>query len=182
MTVLEFVKNYENCVDAAKDKYIKVNLTVKKYIPFLTKTAYAKNIAKSAMIVDDNVKFQSEAHYLLFCRSVIELYTDLEKTTDNWCKEYDALKRSGLMQKIMMELIPEEELKEYKMFVDMALDDLIRNNTTTQAFVTKLFNKVKITFESIFSPLTKAVTDKVNGLSEKDMNKIISMLDKATKQ
>lgn len=129
MLIKDFYKKYKAfATEKLKEQFFKTELHIKTYIPFLTKTVLADKIIKSTILDKDTGKIcmKSDMNYLLFCRTIIEEYTDLEIETEDFYDEYDLLNESGILDKII-QMIPEKEISEFKTICDMKKDDLIFN-------------------------------------------------------
>ena len=145
MKIKEFVNKYNSfSTESLRDNFLKNNLKIKDYVSFLMKNTLAQKIVDvSKYMYEDYIKedgtkgrrrtntihVNSTVQYVLFCRVIIENYTNLEVETDGFYEEYDLLNESGLLDKIM-QMIPEKEIKEFKMIVDMKKDDIIFNQST----------------------------------------------------
>ena len=151
MFIKEFVESYSNfTTQNLKDNYLKDNLEITTYVPFVKKVTYAASLAQNTMIDKDtgNVRVSSESNYLFFVRSIIELYTDLEIENNAFYDEYDLLNESGLLDKIM-QMIPEREINEFKMICDMKKDDII----SFQHFATFISNNITQIIETVNIPI-----------------------------
>ena len=79
MTIKEFVEKYNQiATDRLKEDFVKNNLKITTYLPFLNKVIIADKLAEVTMLDKEtgNVNIKSDVNYLLFCRSIIENYTD----------------------------------------------------------------------------------------------------------
>ena len=105
MTIKTFCTEYNNfATDTLKARYIKDNLEINTYVPFVNKVALADGILNATMIdkMTGNVKQNSAAEYLLLTRVLIENYTNLIVETPGFFEEYDELKKSGLFNKLLI--------------------------------------------------------------------------------
>lgn len=125
ISIKTFCKEYNNrATDSLKKQYIKDNLEITAYVPFITKDALINNLLNLTMIdkKSGNVKVNSSAEYLLTTRILIENYTNLTVETEGFYEEYDELKKSGLFNILLVgsdasdtaPLIPYEEIIEFK--------------------------------------------------------------------
>ena len=99
MTIKNFVNEYTKRADQLKEQYLKDNLKITSYVPFLRKDAIAQVIVdrstykyenytkKDGTIGNrktDKIQINSITQYILFCRVLIENYTKLEiETVEN---------------------------------------------------------------------------------------------------
>lgn len=164
MTIREFCDKYNNIATAElKDKFIKNNLTITKYVPFLKKDIIAQNIVNISTYKfedyvkadgsvgrrkTDNIEINSTAQMLFFYRAVIENYTNLEIETKEFYEEYDALNESGLLQELTLDyenhhsLIPASELSELRGMIEMKKNDVFTNYINPQSYISNQLDKI----------------------------------------
>ena len=132
-TVKQFCKEYSNRIDKLKGDYLKENLKITTYLPFIKKDALAQNIVNATTYKFEDytkedgttgrrrtnqIQVNSTAQMLLFYRVIIENYTDLEVETEGFYEEYDALNESGVLFELTADfeghpsLIPASEISE----------------------------------------------------------------------
>ena len=106
MYIKEFTEKYSAiATDRLKEDYLKDNLHIKTYLPFIEKDALAQSIIDATMYKFEDytkedgtigrrktnqIQVNSTAQMLLFYRIIIENYTDLEVETEGFYEEYDA--------------------------------------------------------------------------------------------
>ncbi len=191
MKIKDFCEKYNKIVtQSLKDKFLQDNLEIKPYLPFITKDILATNLVNQTSYVyetyidesgkekkrkTDKIKLNSTAQYLLFCRLVIENYTNLEKETAGFFEEYDALKQCGLLDKLMGEnsILPMDDIAELKTIIDMHQKDVIFNESTTQAFIGKQIDKFKQFGEIAVKPYMKQISENLSDISKEDLNKVV---------
>lgn len=204
MKIKEFVENYNNIATISlKDKYIKDNLEIKTYLPVLTKDAIAtilveKTIYEYEKYIDENgevkqrqtnkIEVNSNAQYILFCRLVIENYTNLEVETSTFFEEYDLLKQSGLLNKLISHtneepsLIPIEELIEFHKMIENKQKDILFNRSTPQAYISEQIERFSTLIGVTLNPILEKIANSINDIDEKDVEKISSKIDKLIKK
>lgn len=176
--IKQFCKEYTNRVPQMQDSYVKENLVITPYIPFVRKDALAdilvkrstyeyENYTKEDSTVGsrptDKIKVNSVVQYLLFCRVIIENYTNLTVETEGFFEEYDMLKSSGLLDKLMVStetrpsLIPMDEIAELRALIDFKQKDLLFNKTEVHNYVDSLVER----FSDVLNILAKPIMDKV---------------------
>ena len=178
MFIKNFVESYSNfATQNLKDNYLKDNLEITTYVPFVKKVTYAASLAQNTMIDKDtgNVRVSSESNYLFFVRSIIELYTDLEIENNAFYDEYDLLNESGLLDKIM-QMIPEKEIAEFKMICDMKKDDIIFNQSTPKAFIGQQVERVSHILGVTLKPVLEKISEQLENMDEKDIEKLTKAL------
>ena len=192
ISIKEFCEGYKKIVlDKDQERYIKKNLKVKPYIPFIMKEVIANNLAEISMFeyevfVDENgqekkrktgnVKISSSMYYLFFCRAVIESYTNLTIESEGFYDEYDMLNELGLMDEITKS-IPEKELKELKMICDMKKNDVIFNNATPEAYVSQQVERFASISSVILKPILERIETEINDMDESKMDKVLNKID-----
>ena len=183
MKIKEFVEKYDAiATDRLKEDYLKDNLHIKTYLPFLKKDAitrvlvdrstykfetYTKEDGTLGSKKTDEIKVNSVAQYLLFCRVVIENYTDLEVETEGFFEEYDVLKQSGLLDKLMVgsenipPMIPISEISELHTLVDMKQKDEIFNRTEIHNYVSEQIERFSALANVISKPVMDIIAEKL---------------------
>lgn len=189
--IKNFVNEYNNiATDRLKEDYLKNNLHIKTYLPFLKKDAIARvlvdrstykyeNYTKEDGTIGsrktDEIKINSVAQYLLFCRVVIENYTDLEVETEGFFEEYDALKQSGLLDKLMVgsenvpPMIPADEINELRMLIDMKQKDEIFNRTEIHNYVTEQIERFSALANVISKPVMNIIAEKLENETNEEV-------------
>lgn len=177
ITIKDFCTQYTNRVPQMQEVYIKENLVITPYIPFVRKDALADKLVDISTYVfedytkedgavsrrkTDKIRVNSTIQYLLFCRLVIENYTNLVVETEGFFEEYDALKECGLLDKLMVgndkeqPLIPMDEIAELRALIDFKQKDLLFNKTEVHNYVDSLIER----FGDIIDVLAKPIVDK----------------------
>lgn len=177
ITIKQFAKEYTNRVPQLQEAYLKENLVITPYVPFVKKDAltdklvnistykyedYTKEDGSIGRRKTDTIHVNSTVQYLLFCRLVIENYTNLIVETDGFFEEYDALKECGLLDKLMVStetrpsIIPMDEIAELRAIVDFKQKDAIFNKTEVHNYVDSLLER----FGDVLNVLAKPIMDK----------------------
>lgn len=197
MTILDFCEKYNNTTDKAKEDFLKRNLKVKNYIPFLEKETLAERVVKATSfgyenvngkaVQTTNVEINTTARYILCIRAILEAYTDLTVESPDFYKEYDALKTSGLLASLLGTgesegVVPSSEIEEFYTLVNMKLDDVIRNNTSTQAFISSQVTRFGDLVGTTLNPILEKIATEINGLDETRVEKLGKSLDKLLKK
>ena len=177
ITIKEFCTQYKSRVSQLQESYIKDNLVITPYVPFVRKDALADKLVDISTYIfedyekedgtvgrrkTDKIRINSTVQYLLFCRLVIENYTNLTVETEGFFEEYDMLKSSGLLDKLMVStetrpsLIPMDEIAELRALIDFKQKDLLFNKTEPHNYVNSLVER----FGNIIDVLAKPIMDK----------------------
>ena len=177
MKIKDFCTQYNNRVPQMQETFLKENLKITPYIPFNKKNVLAEKLVDISTYVfedytkedgtvsrrkTDKIRVNSTVQYLLFCRLVIENYTNLEVETEGFFEEYDMLKSSGLLDKLMVStetrpsLIPMDEIAELRALIDFKQKDLLFNKTEVHNYVDSLLER----FGDVLNVLVKPIMDK----------------------
>lgn len=184
MYIKEFVEKYNAiATDRLKEDYLKDNLHIKTYLPFLTKVTLADKLAKVTMLDKDtgNVNVKSDVNYLLFCRMVVEQYTDLQVETEGFYEEYDLLNESGLLDKIM-QMIHEKEIAEFNTICDMKKSDLLQNKYENHAFIADQVKRFGTLIGITLKPVLEKISEQIENMSEEDVEKFTNKFEKLLKR
>ena len=184
MKIKNFTEKYSAiATDRLKEEYLNDNLHIKTYLPFLTKVTLADKLAKITALDKDtgNVNVKSDVNYLLFCRMIVEQYTDLQIETEGFYEEYDLLNESGLLDKIM-QMIPEKEITEFKMICDMKKDDIVFNQSTPKAFINQQIERITTIASVTLKPILEKISEQIENMSEEDIEKFTNKFEKLLKR
>ena len=184
MKIFDFIEKYNAiATDRLKGDFLNDNLHIKTYLPFLTKVTLADKLARVTTLDKDtgNINIKSDVNYLLFCRMIIEQYTDLQVETEGFYDEYDLMNESGLLDKIM-QMIPEKEIKEFKMICDMKKDDVIFNQSTPKAFINQQIERVSTILGVTLKPVLENISEQIENMSEEDVEKFTNKFEKLLKR
>lgn len=183
ITIKKFCEMYsKQATDNLKNKYLKDNLVITPYVPFLTKDALINNLLKATMLDKDtgNIHTNSSAEYLLLMRVLIENYTNLTVETAGFYEEYDELKKSGLFNILLIgsdataPLIPYEEVAEFKYLLGLKKQDYMTNHYEIHSYIDKQIDKLKILGE----PLMNVISKKVAEIPKEDLDKVVEFAKK----
>ena len=184
MTIKDFVEKYNAmATDRLKEDYLKDNLHIKTYLPFLTKVTLADKLAKVTTLDKDtgNVNIKSDVNYLLFCRMIVEQYTNLQVETEGFYEEYDLLNESGLLDKIM-QMIPEKAIAEFNTICDMKKSDLLQNKYENHAFIADQVERFGTLIGITLKPVLDKISEQIENMSEEDVEKFTNKFEKLLKR
>jgi altronate dehydratase len=203
MTIKEFCTEYNKRVPQMQEAYIKDNLKITEYVPFVKKDALAENLVNiSTYKYEDYTKedgtigrrntnvihMNSTVQYLLFCRIIIENYTNLTVETEGFFEEYDLLKQSGLLDKLMVStetrasLIPMDEIAEFRAIVEMKSKDAWSNYATPQAYISNQVERFGMLLGITLNPIMEKIADSLENMDEKTIEKLGNTLEKTLKR
>ena len=188
--VKSFVEEYEKCSNNDdKAKFLKSKLKTEKYMPYADKLALADNIVKSssyAMVKEDGklkqtdrIAFNSPMRYILFVMTVVDKYTNIEVNFGNIMPDFDALNFNGLIE-VIFEKIGDKETAEFNTVVDMVLNDFMANKYQFKNYINDALSRASGLVEKC-APLIDNIANKLDSMSEEDMEKLSGLLGKVTK-
>lgn len=175
--IKEFCAEYIKRIPQMQENYIEDNLVITPYLPFVRKDALADILVKRSTYEYENytkedgtvgsrptdkIKVNSVVQYILFCRVIIENYTNLTVETEGFFEEYDALKECGLLDKLMIStetrpsLIPMDEIAEFRSLISMKQSDIMTNYCEPHNYINSLVER----FGNIIDILAKPIMDK----------------------
>lgn len=203
ISIKQFCEEYKNRVPQLQETYIKENLVITPYVPFVKKDALADKLVDISTYVfedytkedgtigrkkTDKIRVNSTIQYLLFCRLVIENYTNLIVETEGFFEEYDALKQSGLLDKLMIgtkteePLISMDEISELRALVDFKQRDIMTNYATPQAYISNQVERFSTLLSVALEPVLTKISDTLENMDEKDIEKFGNKLEKMLKR
>lgn len=188
--VKKFVEEYEkfsNNDDRAK--FLKSKLKTEKYMPYADKLAIAENIVKSSSYATvkedgvlkqtDRIALNSPMRYILFVMTVVDKYTNIEVNFKNIMPDFDALNFNGLIEAVF-EKVGDKETAEFNTVVDMVLNDFMANKYQFKNYINDTLSRVSGLVEKC-APLIDNIANKLDGMSEEDVEKLSGLLGKITK-
>ena len=188
--VKSFVEEYEKQVnDADKAKFLKTKLKTEKYMPYADKLALAENIVKSSSYATvkedgvlkqtDRIALNSPMRYVLFVMTVVDKYTNIEVDFKNIMPEFDTLNFNSLIENIF-EKVGDKETAEFNTVVEMVLNDFMANKYQFKNYIDDTLLKVSGLVEKC-APLIDNIANKLDSMSEEDIEKLSGLIGKATK-
>ena len=175
-----FCEEYSKRIDSLKEQYIKDNLKIISYVPYVVKGSLADSLLKITMVDEDgNVRVNSYVEYLLLTRIFIEQYTNLKVETERFFEEYDALKKSGLFDLLFfgtddkLSLIPYAEIEEFKFIINEKKKDIMTNKYEIHSFIKEQIERFGKLANVTLNPIVDAVSKLIEDVPEEDINKVI---------
>lgn len=203
ITIRKFCEEYSKRATQVQESYIKENLAITDYIPFVRKDALAQKLVDvTTYKYEDYIKedgnvgrrktnivyVNSVAEYLLFCRLVIENYTNLIVETEGFFEEYDALKECGLLDKLMVgtenvkPLIPISELSELRSICQMKKDDALANYANPQSYISGQVERFAMLSGIVLKPTLDKIANYLENMDEKDIEKLANKFEKVLRR
>lgn len=189
MKVNEFIENFKSkkvmntqIAPHAIQDYIKKELEVKDYIPFVEKRELCERVlsASNTRGNDGLVKVDSVSRYIVFTLSVISAYTNIEFSSGeddefDSLDEYDMLCKNHLLNPIL-EVIGEEYAACNNM-LNMMMADIEANNNTVEAVLGHTLGKVTDSIDNLIDVFAEKVGEMDLDLSQIDIDKYKGFLD-----
>lgn len=168
ITVDEFIKKYNQfSSDELKAKYLE-GIKKTDYVSYQNKVDLCSSVVKASYYVKGvdktaRLHINSPACYMLYVLMLVEAYTFIKVDYKNVVSEFDKLNKNRDFIRIVS-IIPEMEVKEMEMVLDMVKEDTITNEYEIHGYVSNLvdrFSKVSgITFDSISKKIKEFIPAK----------------------
>ena len=203
MKIKEFCKEYSNRIDKLKGDYLKENLKITTYLPFIKKDALAQNIINATTYKFENytnedgttgrrrtnqIQVNSTAQMLLFYRVIIENYTDLEVETEGFYEEYDALNESGVLFELTADfeghpsLIPAKEISELRGMIELKQRDIMTNRYEIHSYISNQIERITEVGSIVLKPVLDKLATELENMDEKDIEKLSKALERGLKR
>ena len=203
MKIKEFCKEYSNRIDKLKGDYLKENLKITTYLPFIKKDALAQNIVNATTYKFEDytkedgttgrrrtnqIQINSTAQMLLFYRVIIENYTDLEVETEGFYEEYDALNESGVLFELTADfeghpsLIPAREISELRGMIDLKQRDIMTNQYEIHSYISNQIERITEVGSVVLKPVLDKLATELENMDEKDIEKLSKILKRGLKR
>ena len=203
MKIKEFCKEYSNRIDKLKGDYLKENLKITTYLPFVKKDALAQNIVNATTYKFENytkedgttgrrrtnqIQVNSTAQMLLFYRVIIENYTDLEVETEGFYEEYDALNESGVLFELTADfeghpsLIPASEISELRGMVDLKQRDIMTNQYEIHSYISNQIERITEVGSVVLKPVLDKFATELENMDDEKITKLSKALEKGLKR
>ena len=189
MTINDFIKGFKEkkimntkVAPDAVSEYLKKELEIKDYVPFVEKQSIAQIVLESCARIDSNVVvIDSIQKYIIFTITILSTYTNLEFEGDETdLNAYDMLCSYQIDNGTLLDAIIKTFEKEYSRCNDilnmMTADLLAENNIEKQIgkFLTKLSDKVDVLGDSIIDKIGNFDMD----LNQLDIDKLTNIISK----
>ena len=203
VTVKQFCKEYSNRIDKLKGDYLKENVKITPYLPFIEKDALAQNIVNVTTYKFEDytkedgtpgrrrtnqIQVNSTAQMLLFYRVIIENYTDLEVETEGFYEEYDALNESGVLFELTADfeghpsLIPAKEISELRGMIDLKQRDTMTNRYEIHSYISNQIERITEVGSVVLKPVLDKLVTELENMDEKDIEKLSKALERGLKR
>ena len=203
MKIKEFCKEYSNRIDKLKGDYLKENLKITTYLPFIKKDALAQNIVNATTYKFEDytkedgtpgrrrinqIQVNSTAQMLLFYRVIIENYTDLEVETEGFYEEYDALNESGVLFELTADfeghpsLIPAREISELRGMIDLKQRDTMTNQYEIHSYISNQIERITEVGSVVLKPVLDKLATELENIDDEKIEKLSKALERGLKR
>ena len=189
MKVAEFIQDFKDKkimntkIDPdAVSKYIKKELEIKDYIPFVEKQSIAQVVLESCGHIKDGViAIDSVQKYIIFTIMVLSTYTNLEFNEDeSGLEDYDILCSFPVNDGTLLDAIIQTFEKEYVRCNDilnmMTADLMAENNIEKQ--VGKFLSGLSKKIEDFSDAFIQNIFDVPESLNQLDIDKLTNIISK----
>lgn len=157
MNVKEFVAN-DKAVDNIK--------LATEYVPYVEKVAQCKGIVNATQyknITEDKKIFVADTPTLKLFQTMklVALYTNIEFEDEKLVEAYDILNKNGILDRLFGEggIVPEREQVEWKMIMDMTIDDTYENERSQGAIFGGLKESLGMVIGSVLDGMAEAIEE-----------------------
>lgn len=203
MKIKEFCKEYSNRIDKLKGDYLKENLKITTYLPFIKKDALAQNIVNATTYKFEDytkedgttgrrrtnqIQVNSTAQMLFFYRVIIENYTDLEVETEGFYEEYDALNKSGVLFELTADfeghpsLIPAREISELRGMIDLKQRDIMTNQYEIHSYISNQIERITEVGSIVLKPVLDKLATELENMDDSKIEKLSKALERGLKR
>lgn len=183
-TVKDFCKQYQNFSgDQLKENLVK-SVMKPHYVSYEMKITICEMIIDNSYYKKDaegnktnKLHINSPAQFMLYHMNLINQYTSITIDFSNVLEEFNLLNESGLLD-IIFSRIPEKEVKEFRMILDMVENDTLQNEYETHAFISNQVERFGELAGATLSPLLEIIGKNLENLDEKKLEKILNKVMK----
>lgn len=172
-SIKKFVDDYLALeTEDLKEEFLQSNLDIVSYVPVVEKLALADTLVNSTCVNKNNgyIQVNSVMYNIFMYKILIEKYTNLRSESTSFYVEYDALKSSGILSRLLFvvktedgeipPMIPFDEISEFRTICDMTRDDLRTNKYESHAFIIRLMEDVS-KLSTSFEPMLKELQNEI---------------------
>ena len=204
MKIFDFIEKYNAiATDRLKEDYLKENLKITTYLPFIKKDALAQNIVNATTYKFEDytkedgttgrrrtnqIQVNSTAQMLLFYRVIIENYTDLEVETEGFYEEYDALNESGVLFELTADfeghpsLIPAKEISELRGMIDLKQRDTMTNQYEIHSYISNQIERITEVGSVVLKPVLDKLDTELENMDDSKIEKLSRALERGLKR
>lgn len=182
-TVKDFCKRYiASKAEETKEVLIK-SVMNPKYVPYEMKLTICEKIVESTYyqtVERNGVKIKklhinSPGQYMSYCLWLVKQYTNVDIDFKNSLDEFNLLNKYGLLDEFI-NLIPERELREFRMVLDMVGNDVVQNEYETHAFISNQVERFGELTGVLLKPVIEQLSKTIENMDEKTIEKMVNKL------
>ena len=183
-TVTDFCKKY-NSMKANESKVALVQSVMNTgYVPFEMKVTICEKIVEATYYKKETMNgievkklhINSPSQYMSYYLWMVKEYTHINIDFKNSLEEFNLLNKSGLLD-VIVGYIPEGELKEFRMLLDMVASDAMANEYETHAFISNQIERFGQLFGAITKPALEQLSKAIENVDEKTIEKMFNKLN-----
>ena len=192
MKISEFIDNFKEkkimntkVAPDAVSEYIKKELEVKDYMPFIEKRELCERVLNACNVKDENglIKVDGVSRYIIFTLSVISKYTNLEFSSGeefDSLDEYDMLCQANLLNPIL-DVIGAEYTTCNNM-LNMMMEDIMTNNNTIENVIGAVLGRLGDSIDDFITVISDKVESMNLDLSQIDIDKYKGVIEQFTQK
>ena len=179
-TVKDFVKKYNELTsDELKQTLIESIMNI-HYVPYEVKVTVCSQIVDRTYYIKTKRKetevkkfhVNSPANYMLYCLNLVEYYTNLKVNFKDCVNEFNALNGCEVLD-LIYHNIPEREIKEFRMILDMIEDDAIQNEYEPHAFISNQIERFGELIGTSLKPAINSLGEILKGIDKNTINEVL---------
>lgn len=180
-TVKDFCKKYnETNLEQTKQALIEKVMNP-HYVPYEMKITICEKIIENSYYKKNNdgikkLHVNSPAQYMLYCLWLVKQYTNINIDLSNSLEEFNLLNENELID-IIVNNIPDKELKEFRMILDMVENDVMQNEYEIHSFISNQVERFGELFGRIAEPALNRVSEVLDNMDEKTIDKLANKLN-----
>lgn len=201
-SISEFVEKYNDAKSSVVKNGMIQSIEVEEYIPYENKSDICRSIVSSTfydVLMDDDrnvlmksFKRNSVAEYMMYWLFIADLYSNIKVNHNDGTNEFNLINKpfieisndNGEPMKvsildIITSKIPNRELTEFKMVLEMTKDDVVKNEYEINGFVNNQVGRIVDVLKP-FLESAKPFIDRLNNMEDSEIDKLKGSLKKLT--
>lgn len=182
-TVKEFCKKYNKLNEAlTKNDFIKQVINP-VYIPYENKITICNNIINISYYIKTEkngneikkIYINSPSKHMLYLLNLVKHYTTIEIDFTKALENFNLLNECGFLDDFI-NYIPEKEVREFEMILNMVENDVIKNEYETNAYISNQVEKFGEIFGHVVEPAIKRLSEVLENMDEETIDKMADKL------
>lgn len=184
-TVAKFCEQYNKSESTKVKELLMKEVIVNDYIDFQKKITICELIIKSSYfnkvnvggVEQEKLHVNSPSKYMLYCLNLVNHYTNIKVDFRDSLNEFNMLNKCGVLYEID-KYIPERELKEFKMVLNMVESDVIQNEYEIHSFIGNQINRILDVASAITKPSFNHLKELIESVDVNALNAAITNIGK----